>query len=138
MSPCHWSVGKSDLGRRAGIDRGAEGGREQLRAEADAPDGVPGPRRRGDRALLLDQPRVRVLLVGAHRPAHDDQAVELAPVGQRLALVELHPRQLEATREQLVLERRRWLAGDVLEREQGHRADRTAIRKPICGGDPGA
>ncbi len=72
------------------------------------------------------EPRVRVLLVGAHRPAHDDQPVELAPVGQRLALVELHPRQVVPARAQLVLERRRRLAGDVLEGEQGHVGDGTS------------
>jgi hypothetical protein len=59
-----------------------------------------------------------VLLVGPHRPAHDDRGREVAPVGQRFPLVELNARQPEAAGAQLVLERRGWLAGDVLEDEQ--------------------
>ena len=62
---------------------------------------------------------MRVFLVGAHRTAHDHEPRELAPVRERVALVELHAHQVEATGAQLVLERRRRLAGDVLQHEQG-------------------
>jgi hypothetical protein len=61
---------------------------------------------------------VRIVLVGAHRPAHHDQSVELAPVGRLLALIKLDPREPEPAGARLVLERRRRLAGDVLEGEQ--------------------
>ena len=58
---------------------------EQLRPETDPPDRVAGARRLGDDALLLGQPRMRIVLVGAHRTAHHDHPVELAPVGRRFA-----------------------------------------------------
>jgi hypothetical protein len=61
---------------------------------------------------------VGLLLVGPHRAAHHDQAGEPAPVGQRIALVELHALEREPAREQLVLERRRRLALDVLDGEE--------------------
>src|SRR6185503_9232065 len=67
---------------------------------------------------------VLVLLVGPHRAAHHDDRGELPPVRQRIALVELDPDEVESARAQLVLERRRWLARDVLQDEearvQGH------------------
>ena len=61
---------------------------------------------------------MRLVLVRAHRPAHHDQAREPAPVGRRLALVELDPDQIEPAGAQLVLEGGRRLAGDVLKGEQ--------------------
>jgi hypothetical protein len=58
----------------------------------------------------------------AHRAAHDDHRVELAPVGKRLDLVELDPVQPRPALEHHVLIRARRLAGDVLKDE-----DRRAV-----------
>jgi hypothetical protein len=109
----------ADLRLGAGVHARAERGGEQLRAEAHAPhrhvalDGL------AEEALLAGKPRVAVVLVRAHRAAHHDDAGEVAPVRQGVARVQLDPHQVEASRAQLVLERRRRLAGDVLQRQQG-------------------
>ena len=102
----------------AAVDARAEGRREQLRPEADAPDRHVGLHGVAEQSLLLDEPRVVRLVVGAHRTAHHHDRGELAPVRQRIALVELHPGHVEAPRAQLVLERGRRFAGDVLKDEQ--------------------
>jgi hypothetical protein len=80
---------------------------------------VAGASRFADQALLLDQPRVGCLVAAPMGAAHHDRRREVTRVGQRLTLVELHALELEAAREQLVLERRRRLTGAVLQDEQG-------------------
>ena len=146
MSPCHWSVGnevgglaedrigggrgreldgeEADLGPLARVHPRAERAGQQLRTEADAPDRHIRLDGLAEQPLLGGEPGVLVLLVGAHGAAHHDDRRKLPPVGQRIALVELDPEELEPARAQLVLERGRRLAGDVLQDEearvQGH------------------
>ena len=118
----------ADLRLGSGIDARSERAGEQLRSQAHAPDRVAGLGGFPERPLLGRQPGMRVLLVGAHRPAHDDRGGKLAPVGERVALVALCPHQVEAARAQLVLEGGRRLAGDVLQDEQGRRVqDRQTV-----------
>ena len=71
-------------------------------------------------ALLAGKPRERGVVVRGHRPAHGHDRVESAPVGERLALVELHAMQLRTALAEHVLEHARRLAGDVLEDQRLH------------------
>ena len=97
---------------------GAERGRQQLHPEADAEERLAVVDRLPHQLLLGAKPRVLGLVVGAHRPAHRQHRVELAPVRQRLALVELdgdrlHPALLDHLGEDAGV-----LAGDVLQDQQ--------------------
>jgi hypothetical protein len=109
----------ADLRLGAGVHARAERGGEELRAEAHAPHGHVPLDGLAEEALLAREPRVAVVPVRGHRAAHHDDADEVAPVGQAVALVQLDPHQVEAASAQLVLERCRRLAGDVLQRQQG-------------------
>ncbi len=86
----------SHLGRRSGIHTCPEAGCEELDTEADTPVRLVCRHCLRDEALLAREPRQRRIVDGAHRPAHRDDRVELTPVGQRLALVELDAGELDA------------------------------------------
>ena len=76
----------------------------------------------------------RGLVAHAHRAAHRDDRVEVAPVRQRLALVELHTRDSWMRRvlaEDVSVDAGR-LAGDVLENEDVHQpAYQSAVSVPM-------
>ena len=87
---CELDVEHAHLGRVAGVDPATEAGREQLAPEARAEEGLPGAHGSGDGFPLGDEPRVVGIVARAHRTAHHDHCVELAPVGKRLSLIELN------------------------------------------------
>jgi len=120
---------QSDLGLRPRIHARSERGREELDAEAHAPVRRPGANGLADECLLYGQPRLVGLVVDGHRAAHGDDRVELAPVGERLALVELDPMEVRAALVEDVLEDARRLAGDVLEHERPHARERTRSKR---------
>jgi hypothetical protein len=114
---CQLDGQEADLGPLPLVDPRAERGGQELRPEADAPDRHVGLDRLAQQPLLVTEPWMTRVLVGAHRAAHHHDRRELAPVGQRLALVELDAHKVEPARAQLVLERGRRFAGDVLKDE---------------------
>ena len=108
-----------DLRRGPGVDRPP-----RLAASSCAPrqapqNGVPARTASAISALLLASQAVD-LVVDAHRAAHRDDRLELAPVGQRVAVVELDAVDVGAALEQHVLVVAGRLAGDVLEHERSH------------------
>ena len=138
VSPCHWSVRspsgssaktrpstllgeldrqQADFRLGALIDARAEARSEQLHAEADTPERRSRADDVCDVALLRGEPRVRSLVVHAHRPTHRDHRIEVPPLRKRLALVELDPMDRGSAVDEDVLVRGRWLARDVLQHE---------------------
>ena len=107
--------------RSIGVHARAERRGQQLHAEADAEERAPGLDRLADQPLLGAEPGMLGVVAGAHRPAHRQHRVELAPVGQRLALVELDRDRLDPALAHHLREDARVLAGDVLEDEDAHR-----------------
>ena len=126
-------------GSVARIDTRAERRGEQLHPEADAPVGRSRSHGLADRAASpsVEPGQLRVVVRG-HRPAHGHDGVELAPVGKRLALVELDAVQLDAALAQDVLEDAGRLAGDVLQDQDAHeptldaRAGGSSRSRPSC------
>ena len=117
----------ADLGPGAGEGPCTEARGEELRAQADAPERRPGANRLADESLLRGQPGEAVVLVGAHRPAHDDDAGEITPVREWIAVVEFDAVDRRSPLQQLVLEGGGGLAGDVLEDEEAvHRGQGNA------------
>jgi hypothetical protein len=98
-------------------------------------EGRPGADGLCDQLLLGDQPGQAILLVGPHRAAHGDDAGVSAPVRERIALVDLDAIERRSPSQELVLEGRGRLAGDVLEdEERGHaRQPRAALWRAIDG-----
>src|SRR5262245_1998934 len=103
---------------------GAQRGGEQLRSQADAEHRTPGAGRVGDQLALGRQPGMVGIVAGAHRAPHRQHRVELAPVGQRLAPVELDRGRLHPPLAHHLREDPRVLTGDVLEDEDAHGRDR--------------
>ena len=115
VSPCHCSVSSCpaspantgsaraasvrNTGSRptsavgARVDASAEARREELHAQTHSPERRAAPHGLRDQPLLVDEPRLLGLVVHAHRPAHRDDRVEAAKLGERLALVHLDPQQ---------------------------------------------
>jgi hypothetical protein len=109
-----------DLGLGAWVDPGAEARGEELGSEAGAEKRNARPNRLGDEALLSHEPGMLQLVVHAHRTAHGDDEVELAPRWQGLALVELDTMDGRSSLPQHLLVDPGGLAGDVLEDESVH------------------
>ena len=107
-----------DLRRRAGNDLGAEARGEELNAEAGAEEGQAGADRLARSESSRPKPGKLLLVVDAHRAAHRNDRVEFAPVGERLAFVELDAVDPGAALDQDVLVDAGRLAGDVLEDER--------------------
>ena len=107
-----------DLGRGSGIHARAEASGQQLRPEAGAEERHAGANRVGDQQLLRREPFEWV--VDAHRTAHRDDRVELAPVRKPLARIDLDAVDLGIALPQDVLVGPRRLAGDVLEHQRSH------------------
>jgi hypothetical protein len=112
-------VEHADLGGRSGIHARPEARREQLAPQAGAEEGQARAHGLAYAAALGHEPRVVRVVARAHRAAHHNHAVELAPVGKRLALVQLHPVQPSAALAHDVLVGARRLAGDVLKDKDG-------------------
>ena len=115
-------VKDADLRRRAGVDAPAKGGSQELHAETGSEVGQSGAHRVADQLLLRHEPRIGVVLVDPHRATHRDDRAVVAPVGQRLALVDLDGVEGVAARRQHRAVLGGWLAGDVLENEDVHAA----------------
>jgi hypothetical protein len=98
-------------------------------------EGRPGADGLCDQLLLGDQPGQAILLVSPHRAAHGDDSGVSAPVRERIALVDLDAIERRSPSQELVLEGRGRLAGDVLEdEERGHaRQPRAALWRAIDG-----
>src|SRR5437764_1146975 len=79
---------RAELGLRTEVDTRTECGRKELRAETDAEVRDAGEHGLADRALLVDEPRELLFLPHAHRTAHHEEEVVVAPVGERLALLQ--------------------------------------------------
>ena len=164
MSPCHCSetnrssrpansgsarpsavsstVEQADLRPLGRVDAGAERRRQQLHPEADAEERPAGLDRLAHQLALGREPRVVGVVAGAHRPAHRQHRVELAPVGQRLALVDLDRDRLGAALAHHLAEHPGVLAGDVLEDEDAHPPTRSGQLffwlLPVPASDPGS
>ena len=125
---------QAHLGLLAGIDARAERGREQLRAEADAPDrdGRPRPPREARasrrRATGARPPRRRP----SARPSRSPPRTR-ARSGSGSPSSSSTRSSVEPARAQLVLERRRRLARDVLDGEQRRAHARTRSWLYGCG-----
>ena len=110
----------AELGLRPAEHSRAERGRQQLGSQANAE--VRTSRRDGlaDRPLLRHEPRVRVLLVDAHRPSHDHEQVVLAPVGKRFPEVETNTMDLDPAAEKHVTVDAHGIRMVMLERQCTH------------------
>ena len=89
------STGQADLGLLTPVHPCPERRGEQLGAEADAPHRSVRLHGLAQQALLLHEPRMVGLVVGAHRAAHHHDRRKLPPIRQRLALVELDASHVE-------------------------------------------
>ena len=116
-----------DLGPLGRVDAGAERRGEQLDPEADAEERPAALDRLAHQPLLGGEPGMVGVVAGAHRPAHRQHRVELAPVGKRLPLVDLDRDRLDAALAHHLGEHPGVLAGDVLEDEDAH-----FLRRLVC------
>jgi hypothetical protein len=117
---CQEDREEADLRRRAGADLAAQADGKELDAEAGAEEGRSGADGLRDPRLLGTQPGKLLLIVDAHRPAHRNDRVELTPVGERIAFIELEAVDLRSALEEHVLVHAGRLTGDVLEDEDLH------------------
>ena len=103
-----------------------------MNAEAGAEEGQAGADRLRDQRLFSAEPGKFLLVVDAHGPAHRNDRVEFAPVGEWLAFVELDPVDPGAALDQDVLIDAGRLAGDVLEDERLHAQRGVTVTSTPC------
>ena len=129
-----------ELGLHSAVAVRAEGRREQLRAKAHTEIRDAGEHRLANRLLLGRDPGMLVVVPHVHARAHDDEEVVLAPVGDRLTLVEHDPVDRDPAPVQHIAVDADRIGTQVFERECPHgaspvsRGNHTPATEPIQTG----